>query len=321
MREGKEANLKKILISIVELGDYIKAIWLINNKITVLVDDTSNNDCSGKLKEIISSQDKAEFSRNKYFSLWWELARNAEPKTIEELTKMKIIYDGAGFVRLFRNKIINGKLYGSKNKARVMLEKAQLGIKESEKLLFETIKNESFNAIHIASQALLLSYGIFAPTSEDIEKALMKKNKKLHRAYKEAKEKLIKNFNIKDVNKFVEKAKNFSYDVENEITTYEHEKNFDELKQAYQFCLELCKKALQNKITLAPFKEDDRIKLFKKYFMEHLSPMHMETLDALYTFNNGKRKDRKWLEDDVILNRGRVQNLSLAIQDIIEEND
>lgn len=327
----KEVDFKLAMAPIMRMAPYVKAAWIENGSVTVMVDD--NIETGETAKRLGNLMDKAsdviKFSRKKPLSLWWEMVRHAEPKTLESLRGIGIIYDPSGYVRLFKQMAENGSICESGKKAGLLFERANRHLDRSEHILMENVTSEIFHAMTESAQGLLLFLGKYAPTPDDILKCLGDHrygiDHKFYMSYKDItdefrkiKEGNAEGFTPKEAGALMMHAKSFIFEIEDTVVRLERDRSEKMMHDAYNFCMRQCETALGEHMGVLPMSDSDKMDEFKRHRVDsgRMDPVHYATFKALHDFNHADRKAKMMLMGDRALDRARVKNLSLAMQDM-----
>jgi hypothetical protein len=91
--------------------------------------------------------------------------------------------------------------------------------------------------------------------------------------------------------------------------------------ESYNFSLRLCEMALKMKLRILPLRDDEKLSLFKKNFVDNgkVDNLHYETLMGLYQFNKSSKREKIRMMHDKNLDKMRIKNLGLAVQNILRD--
>lgn len=345
-------ELRLLCRPLYSLKPFVKAVWVYGSivkkknvktsdiDLLVLVDDTVENldvDKVGavtKAIEIAAEKKKLKihFQPPKKLTLWWGLVRTGEPWTITALRNSVILYDPSGYATLLKKLLQKGEVYSTEQRAEKLIELAKSKLNEIRQIALEKVPFEILMAMTESAQMALMYYKKFPPAPKNIayelrnafvEKGLLPVS--IVEFYEDMFETVMKiqkgtlsEFNGKDIDKSLGRAKMFLAVIERLLLSLEHKRREKGMEESYKTCMELCNKALKKKIKNLPKNDLGKIRLFKKKFIDTklVGKSHYKTLADLYEYRTSKRR-RKSLEKEKYLDGTYIRSLKIAMKDVI----
>lgn len=265
------------------------------------------------------------FQPPKSLSLWWKLISKAEPWAISAIRKSIIIYDPVDYLKLIKDLVAKGELYSIDEKAERLMARAIERLFEVRERLLKAAY-ELLQAMTIASQIMLSYLNVYTTSATETKKALEKYKDKLG-----LKDKFIQDFddllkmNIKiykgtlsefgaaEIDAWRKRIHEYIKESENILLKLEEENRQKELKEAYEYLLALCTRALATKIKKLPTSDKEKIELFKKLFVDtkKIEPIHYETLKEVYMYIKEKKPVAKHVD------KVYIKTLEASINELI----
>ncbi|MBI5148792.1 nucleotidyltransferase domain-containing protein [Candidatus Pacearchaeota archaeon] len=335
--------------------DYIKAVWLYGSAIRtgfvkghdidvmIILDDTKDikQEEIEKLDLLIRLIEEKSKSKNlmlhfqnpKPLTLWWDLIRKGEPWAITSLRNIEIIYDPSRYIALMHKLLKKGELYSREERAEKLIERAREKLIDVRNILLDKIPYELLYAATEAAQTALIYAGFFPPTPRDVLTKLMilERQKMLEGHYIDIYEEILLliekiekgtlgEFTGKEIESWLLKIKSFILKMEEILLKLEKQEREKNMLLAYQESISLCEKALQSKYKKIPETDAEKIRLFKKEFVDtgKIGKTHYFTLAELYAYHRNK-KARKELEKEKYLDKTYIKSLELAISEVIRK--
>ncbi len=345
-------ELRLLCKPLYSLKPFVKAVWVYGSVVKkknvktsdidllVLVDDTVENlevDKVGAVTKAIEmaavkKKLKVHFQPPKKLTLWWDLVRTGEPWTITSLRNSVIIYDPSGYATLLKKLLQKGEVYSTEQRAEKLIEIAKSKLNEIRQIALEKVPFEILMAMTESAQMALMYYKKFPPAPKNIayelrnafvEKGLLPTS--IVESYDDMFETVTKiqkgtlsEFNGKDIDKSLSKARMFLAVMEKLLLSLEYKRREKGMEESYKTCIELCNKALKKKIKNLPKNDLDKIKLFKKKFIDTklIGESHYKTLADLYEYHTSKRR-RRSLEKEKYLDGTYIRSLKIAVKDMM----
>lgn len=345
-------NLRSLCRPLYNLKPFVKAVWVYGSVVKkknvktsdidllVLVDDTVENLDVDKMVGVTKAIEltaekkkiKIHFQPPKKLTLWWDLVRTGEPWTITSLRNSVIIYDPSGYATLLKKLLQKGEIYSTEQRAEKLIELAKSRINDIRQIALEKVPFEILMAMTESAQMALMYYKKFPPAPRNIacelrnafvQKGLLPNS--IVESYEDMFDTVLKiqkgtlsEFNGKDIDKSLNRAKIFLTVIEKLLLSLEHKRREKGMEESYKTCMELCNKALKKKIKNLPKNDLDRIKLFRKKFVDTklVGKSHYTTLADLYEYRTSKRR-RKSLEKEKYLDGTYIRSLKIAMKDIL----
>ncbi len=190
--EEKQINAVKDFCSKIlkEYRRVIKAIWLLKQETErskdlltiVLLDDTKKVDGITKKKIETKVLEEERKIKKKYgislyssfylLSDYWDLIKHGSPTVFCEIREGIPVYDPSGFFVPLKKLLLQGKIPGTKEAMRDLIEKAPVRIKRVESLFKIKILEHLFNAVVEAGQSPLILVGVAPPTPKKLAENL-----------------------------------------------------------------------------------------------------------------------------------------------------
>jgi len=345
-------NLRSLCRPLYNLKPFVKAVWVYGSivkkknvktsdiDILILVDDTVENLDVDKIVgvtkaiELVAEKEnlKVHFQPPKKLTLWWDLVRTGEPWTITSLRNSVIIYDPSGYATLLKKLLQKGEAYSTEQRAEKLIEIAKLKLSEIREIALEKVPFEILMAMTESAQMALMYYKKFPPAPKNIayelrnafvEKGLLSNS--MVESYEDMFETVMKiqkgtlsEFNGKDIDKSLNRAKIFLTVIEKLLLSLEYKRREKGMEESYKTCMELCDKALKKKTKNLPKNDLDKIRLFKKKFVDTkiVGKSHYTTLADLYEYRTSKRR-RKSLEKEKYLDGTYIRSLKIVMKDLL----
>lgn len=166
--------------------DVVKAVWLVVEEDThtaiVLLDDTSGMDVAAidtvkisllELAKKIRREKKLDFEVLFYLLTdYWALVRHGSPVTFAEIREGVPIYDPSGFFIPLKKLLEQGRIPGTKEAMKSLLEEAPLRLLRIERIHTGRIVEELSSAVIDAGQAPLLLIGVSPPVPRRLPEML-----------------------------------------------------------------------------------------------------------------------------------------------------
>src|SRR3989344_775673 len=163
----------------------IKAIWFVPNgvqSVMFLIDDTKPLDLTSvERMKIDANSIEKEFEEKKgmkietiFYNLtdYWELVRHGSPVTFTEIRDGIPLFDPTGFFVPIKKLLLQGRIPGTKEAMKSLLEEAPLRLLRIERSHMNRIVNELAAAVVDAGQAPLLLVGVAPPTARELGEKL-----------------------------------------------------------------------------------------------------------------------------------------------------
>ena len=160
--------------------EIVKAIWMVKegneHTMIILIDDTDLLDETSvdRLKVdapamAASVSKKIKINVNFYLLTdYWELLRHGSPVTFAEIREGIPVYDPSGFFIPLKKLLSQGRIPGTKEAMRSLLEEAPIKLLRIERLYTTRIIFELSNACVDAGQAPLLMIGVAPPVPREV---------------------------------------------------------------------------------------------------------------------------------------------------------
>jgi uncharacterized protein (UPF0332 family) len=162
--------------------DIVKAIWLIKegkgHTILILLDDTRELDemtikmvkaDAPAIAAAIEKKNNVLIDVNFYMLTdYWELLRHGSPVTFAEIREGIPVYDPSGFFVPMKKLLAQGRIPGTKEAMRSLLEEAPLKLLKIERFYVMKIIDELASAVIDAGQAPLLTIGVSPPIPKEL---------------------------------------------------------------------------------------------------------------------------------------------------------
>lgn len=160
----------------------IKAVWLVvegkTHTAIVLLDDTSGADVAAidtvktsllELAKKIRKEKKLDFELLFYLLTdYWELVRHGSPVTFAEIREGIPIYDPSGFFVPLKKLLEQGRIPGTKEAMKSLLEEAPIRLLRIESIHTGRIVDDLSSAVVDAGQAPLLLLGVSPPIPREL---------------------------------------------------------------------------------------------------------------------------------------------------------
>ncbi|MFQ6009524.1 MAG: hypothetical protein ACE5J7_00150 [Candidatus Aenigmatarchaeota archaeon] len=186
MKKSLSAIKKFVEQLIRRYKEIVKAIWLIKEEkehtLIILIDDTDRLDetsvnrlkvDAADLAMTVSKEKKIKIDVNFYLLTdYWELLRHGSPVTFAEIREGIPVYDPSGFFIPLKKLLSQGRIPGTKEAMRTLLEEAPIKLLRIERLYTARIIEELSNACIDAGQAPLLMIGVAPPVPREVGKKL-----------------------------------------------------------------------------------------------------------------------------------------------------
>ncbi|MEM5804505.1 MAG: hypothetical protein QXU82_01510 [Candidatus Aenigmatarchaeota archaeon] len=166
--------------------EIVKAIWLIKegkqHTLLMLLDDTRGLDeASLRMIKLEAPAIAAGVEKEKgvlmdvnFYMLtdYWELLRHGSPVTFAEIREGLPVYDPSGFFIPMKKLLAQGRIPGTKEAMRSLLEEAPLKLLRIERFFMFKIIDELAMAVIDAGQAPLLLIGVTPPIPKELPEKL-----------------------------------------------------------------------------------------------------------------------------------------------------
>jgi len=244
------------------------------------------------------------FQPPKPLSLWWKLINRAEPWAISALRYSIIIYDPRGYIALLKKLLEEGKIYSLDEKAEMLMsravEKFYFGIR-AKMLEAPVLLLEAMTAI---GRIMLSYYGIYTTSANETVAMLKRHNKKINLGERDIElyEELLKmnekiakgtlsEFRPSEMDVWSSRVKELIGKSEALLLELEQKRKDKEIRDAFDYMISLCEKALKIKIRNIPEKNEDKLRLFKKYFVKtkQILPEQYKPLEEIYQYIKKKK--------------------------------
>lgn len=162
----------------------IKAIWFVPDGVQTvmfLIDDTQQLDLVSIDKLKAEAAAEAQGFEKKgikvqpiFYNLtdYWELIRHGSPVTFTEIRDGIPLFDPSGFFIPMKKLLLQGRIPGTKEAMKSLLEEAPLRLLKIERVSMGRIVNELAAAVVDAGQAPLLLVGVAPPTARELGEKL-----------------------------------------------------------------------------------------------------------------------------------------------------
>jgi uncharacterized protein (UPF0332 family) len=163
-------------------SEVVKAVWLVteggSNTAIVLLDDTNTQDVmtlelvKGELPLIAKRIEKENgvCVELVFYTLtdYWALIRHGSPVTFSEIREGIPVYDPSGFFTPIKKLLEQGRIPGTKEAMKNLLEEAPLRLLRIERLHLTRIVDELASAVVDSGQAPLLLIGVSPPVPREL---------------------------------------------------------------------------------------------------------------------------------------------------------
>jgi hypothetical protein len=167
-------------------SEVVKAVWLVteggSNTAIVLLDDTKTQDVmtlelvKGELPAIAKKLEKESgvCMELVFYALtdYWALIRHGSPVTFSEIREGIPIYDPSGFFTPIKKLLEQGRIPGTKEAMKNLLEEAPLRLLRVERMHLTRIADELMAAVVDSGQAPLLLIGVSPPVPRELAERL-----------------------------------------------------------------------------------------------------------------------------------------------------
>jgi len=179
----------------------IKSVWMTKpdergkeDTIIFLLDDTkqvdsiTTNEIKNETEKLVKDMKLKEKNDLIFYKLsdYWELIRHGSPVTFTEIREGLPIYDPSGFFIPLKKLLLEGRVPGTKEAMRNLIELAPSRLLRIEKIHYTNIVDNLSSAVVDSAQAVLMIVGVSPPTPKDVPKQLnihLVKKKKLEPEY------------------------------------------------------------------------------------------------------------------------------------------
>ncbi|MEM5814190.1 MAG: hypothetical protein QXD77_00010 [Candidatus Aenigmatarchaeota archaeon] len=166
--------------------DRVKAVWLVaeeeSNSVIILLDDTSVQDAAAlgavkdELMRAVNAIEKKTAVRMEavFYPLteYWMLIRRGSPVTFSEIREGIPVYDPSGFFTPIKKLLEQGRIPGTKEAMKALLEEAPMRLLRIERMHMTRIIDELSSAMVDAGQAPLMLIGLAPPVPREVAEKL-----------------------------------------------------------------------------------------------------------------------------------------------------
>jgi hypothetical protein len=179
MKTEKLENLVSKLLK--RYSAVIKSVWLVpemNDMLIVLLDDTqpmeetSIIEIENETRKIIKKSGEKVTVSFYRLSDYWEAIRHGSPVTFTEIKEGVPIYDPSGFFIPLKKLLMQGRIPGTKEAMKSMIDRAPMRLLKIERIHFLRIIDLLHNAVVDSGQAPLLMIGVAPPKPKDLPASL-----------------------------------------------------------------------------------------------------------------------------------------------------
>ncbi len=180
----KTEKVKRLLEGLIpRFSKTIKSVWAMPDEdaLIILLDDTEDvdsityNQVKSETEIVLKELEKSGSKMHAIFyklSDYWELIRHGSPVTFTEINDGIALYDPSGFFVPIKKLITEGRIPGTKEAMKNLLQQAPYRLLRIERMHMMRIVEELFSAVVDAAQAPLIIAGVAPPIPRELPEKL-----------------------------------------------------------------------------------------------------------------------------------------------------